>query len=773
MWSINNLLSEAEAAKERIASAMGQQKSPEKDSTDDKNTSTVTDQTHIGPTIAAIPTKNDEVMSSLKSTWTTFAKATQNVTQSAIQNIEREQTKIQARLFQKGPYKRDLSLPLDTESLRDAEVVYITDRLITMGHPAMQSAVDGDITPDRKLAAVAHLLQKRHGGKFMVWNLSELDYDYSVLDEQVMTFEFPGSPSPPLGLLMKILLSLESWLKADEKNVAVMHCLTGRGRTSTVMSSFLCWMGEAGFVDPNRALEYMAQCKKLDLETLTIPSQRRYVGYFSNMLDGVRPSQPPLVLKRIIMSEAPKFEKYQAIQRGNSDNDGSDDEGPSDPLADYAGKLGCAPYLQIFKGGKLVFTTAASKSFNQGKDDLPFCFPFEKSITFPVETVVQGDILIRCRHLTRKGQRVSMFRAAMHTGYIPPKVLRLRKSDIDGACSDKRYADDFFIDLVFEECSASMASKHLLSSPEQGDEDENEMKFSKDAKGDVHSEASLRRMGGTIAGSETSGAVTVTASAYDSMLHRDSRFWDVIAQRRNEKSTTTPSDHNSEAQVSSVFYGSTIGRRREFKDETSSSNKSKDGGDSGKFSVSSQQSALQSFTIGGELDFTLTDEKSPSSSVSEAAEDSHVEKKDDLMDALMAIDDELDDDDADEDAEDSDQNNDNVEVPSAVMTEEILFDAKPVSLADLENKDEADVLPKEADETSKKNDNDPCQPSAVEVVAAKIEEIDDSVNIDDLNIEDMETANIDTADGDDDFNFSDDDDDELADLEQFLMKAAE
>jgi len=309
MWSINNLLSEAEAAKERIASAMGQQKSPEKD-TDDKNTSTETDQTHIGPTIAAIPTKNDEVLSSLKSTWTNFAKATQNVTQSAIQNIEREQTKIQARLFQKGPYKRDLSLPLDTESLRDAEVVYITDRLITMGHPAMQSAVDGDITPDRKLAAVAHLLQKRHGGKFMVWNLSELDYDYSVLDEQVMTFEFPGSPSPPLGLLMKILLSLESWLKADEKNVAVMHCLTGRGRTSTVMSSFLCWMGEAGFVDPNRALEYMAQCKKLDLETLTIPSQRRYVGYFSNMLDGVRPSQPPLVLKRIIMSEAPKVRMY-------------------------------------------------------------------------------------------------------------------------------------------------------------------------------------------------------------------------------------------------------------------------------------------------------------------------------------------------------------------------------------------------------------------------------------------------------------------------------
>jgi protein-tyrosine phosphatase len=201
----------------------------------------------------------------------------------------------------------DLSLPLDSDSLRDAEVVYLTDRLITMGHPAMQSPTNGDITPNRKLASVAHLLKKRHGGKFMVWNLSELEYDYSQLQDQVMTFQFPGSPSPPLGLMLKILLSVESWLKADERNVAVMHCLTGRGRTSTVMAAFLCWMGEAGFEDdPNKALEYIAHCKRMESDALTIPSQRRYVSYFKNMMDGVRPNQPPILLKRIIMSEAPK-----------------------------------------------------------------------------------------------------------------------------------------------------------------------------------------------------------------------------------------------------------------------------------------------------------------------------------------------------------------------------------------------------------------------------------------------------------------------------------
>ena len=66
-------------------------------------------------------------------------------------------------------------------------------------------------------------------------------------------------------------------------------------------------MGEAGFEDdPNKALDYIAYCKRISADSLTIPSQRRYVNYFKNMMDGVRPSQPPILLKRIIMSEAPK-----------------------------------------------------------------------------------------------------------------------------------------------------------------------------------------------------------------------------------------------------------------------------------------------------------------------------------------------------------------------------------------------------------------------------------------------------------------------------------
>lgn len=62
--------------------------------------------------------------------------------------------------------------------------------------------------------------------------------------KKVLEFRFPGHPAPPLGMLFKMCTSIESWLLADPKNVAAVHCLTGRGRTSTVLACYLAWVGE-------------------------------------------------------------------------------------------------------------------------------------------------------------------------------------------------------------------------------------------------------------------------------------------------------------------------------------------------------------------------------------------------------------------------------------------------------------------------------------------------------------------------------------------------
>lgn len=106
---------------------------------------------------------------------------------------------------------------------------------------------------------------------------------------------------------------------------------------------------------------------------------------------------------------------------------------------------------------------------------------------------------------------------------------------------------------------------------------------------------------------------TVRASSYDVMLHRDSRFWEVIS-KRNEA-------HAKEEAVShDPMYGPTVGRRREF----GKAKKEEEEGEK------AQSPALQTFSIGNEFDFLPSDDPKPA-----AAKPPQPPKKDSLMEALM------------------------------------------------------------------------------------------------------------------------------------------
>lgn len=732
--------------------------------------------------------------------WTqNVVESTKHIVNETRETLEKEQARILQRGQGGGPYKRDPSLPLDVEALRDAEVVYITDRIVTLSHPYMQSTTDGDITPDRKLAAVGQLLQRRHGGRYMVWNLSEVEYESSVLDDQVLVYKFPGSPSPPLGLLLKLLLSMESWLKADERNVAVLHCLTGRGRTSTVLAAFLCWTGEAGFNDVNGALKYIARCKRVSVDALTIPSQVRYVSYFANMLDGVRPSQPPLLLKRIIMSEAPKFGKRVVDSSGEDSGDGVVGSGDSGSGGGGDALLGCAPYLQIFKAGSLVFTTAASVNYAQTKDDLPFVSDGDGPVSFVTEAVVQGDILLRCRHLTRSGQRVSMFRCAFHTGYVPPKVLRLTKAQLDGACGDKRFSDDFFLDLIFEPCDEATASKHLMSNQEKtgtnntatsGKDDNDE------AEGGAANEAAQRRSMGTV-----SNANTVSASAYDSMLHRDSRFWDVIAKRREENMKKLAEiekrgEEKDDSKKDMPLSGPTIGRRRVFPPKQSSStdapaDSAADGEhkgtkDSAKTKPNSMRSSMNAFSIGEEFGLGFESSK-PTPSSSEGSKPSDIpasppapKKPDALMEALMGLDEDGLEDDEEVDfistiPETIEASKESSELSKEAATTDAPSKPPAVETKSSGSDDEADSAVPKADDNdgdNKPSDDSDKSGSTGDLPSQSVQNESILSDLaDDLANLDVVDDGLDLDGGDfEDFGDFDEDDAELEDLENFLSQ---
>jgi tensin len=191
------------------------------------------------------------------------------------------------------------------------------------------------------------------------------------------------------------------------------------------------------------------------------------------------------------------------------------------------------------------------------------------------------------------------FRAAFHTGYVPPNVLRLTKSQLDGACSDQRYSDDFFLDLIFEKVDAETATKHLeeQEEDEEGKEDES---IGENKKG--------------------KGSPVIKASSYDTMLNGDSRFWDVIEARKKEH---TKKNNNN------PMWGPTIGKRRgegEKKKTIGSSTTDR------REDKTKERVQLEAFSIGHDFDFLLEE---PTPSLASTDKES---PKDSLMEALNALD---------------------------------------------------------------------------------------------------------------------------------------
>lgn len=387
---------------------------------------------------------------------------------------------------------------------KDLDLHYITENVISMAFP-YDYTKPGAVQGGNDIDLVSLFMRKKHGGHFMVWNVSEESYDYSKFAEQVLEYQFPGHPAPPLGLLFKICTSVESWLDADERNVAVVHCLTGKGRTAALVACILTWIGE--FSSPIEALQYVADRRGISVDYLTIPSQRRYVQYFSNMLDGVKPRSEPLLLRRVIINSIPIF---------GDNNLGENNKG-------------CCPYVQLFKNGRLIATavphvetdptgadTPGGEKQAQQRISLKWIRASEGSASFNVDIAVQGDILLRCRHADVSGARVSMFRAAFHTGYVPVGVLRLTKAQLDGTVNDSRFDEEFFMDLIFapiERAPPAPSADSAVAAPGVAPPQPQATGVPTD-----------------------SGLFIDPASSdkYELTLHRDTRFWEAVAARKSK-----------------------------------------------------------------------------------------------------------------------------------------------------------------------------------------------------------------------------------------------
>ncbi|NWZ04151.1 GAK kinase, partial [Agelaius phoeniceus] len=249
-------------------------------------------------------------------------------------------------------------------------------------------------------------------------------YFESLLYLTVSECGWPARRAPNLQNLYSICKNMHLWLKQDQKNVCIVHCLDGRAASAVVVCSFLCF---CRLFTTAEAAVYMFSMKRCPPGIW--PSHKRYIEYMCDMMaeEPIIPHSKPILVRSIVMTPVPLFSKQ---------------------------RNGCRPFCEVYVGDERVATT--SQEYDKMKE---FKIEDGKAV-IPLGITVQGDVLIVIYHarstlggrLQAKMASMKMFQIQFHTGFVPRNAttVKFAKYDLDACDIQEKYPDLFQVNLEVE-----------------------------------------------------------------------------------------------------------------------------------------------------------------------------------------------------------------------------------------------------------------------------------------------------------------------------------
>nr|XP_034354382.1 tensin-1 isoform X2 [Arvicanthis niloticus] len=336
---------------------------------------------------------------------------------SVPKNLEESGSMRVSPSVQPQPQPQPISLSRNTSVSRamddscELDLVYVTERIIAVSFPS--TANEENFRSN--LREVAQMLKSKHGGNYLLFNLSEQRPDITKLHAKVLEFGWPDLHTPALEKICSVCKAMDTWLNADPHNVVVLHNKGNRGRIGVVIAAYLHYSNISASAD--QALDRFAMKRFYEDKIVPIgqPSQRRYVHYFSGLLSGsIKMNNKPLFLHHVIMHGIPNFES----------------------------KGGCRPFLRIYQAMQPVYTSGIYNI--PGDSQASICITIEPGL------LLKGDILLKCYHKKfRSPARDVIFRVQFHTCAIHDLGVVFGKEDLDEAFKDDRFPDYGKVEFVF------------------------------------------------------------------------------------------------------------------------------------------------------------------------------------------------------------------------------------------------------------------------------------------------------------------------------------
>uniref|UniRef100_A0A8C9YMJ8 Cyclin-G-associated kinase n=1 Tax=Sander lucioperca TaxID=283035 RepID=A0A8C9YMJ8_SANLU len=302
----------------------------------------------------------------------------------------------------------------------DLDISYITSRIAVMSFPAegVESAIKNNIEDVRLF------LDSRHAGHYAVYNLSKRSYRPSRFHNRVSECNWQVRRAPNLRSLYSVCKNMHLWLKQDQRNICIVHCLDGRAVSAVAVCSFLCF---CRLFTTAEAAVYMFSMKRCPPGIA--PSHKRYIEYMCDMMaeEPIVPHSKPIIIRSIVMTPMPLFNKQ---------------------------RNGCRPFCEVYVGDERVLST--SQEYDKMRD-----FKMEDGrAEIPLNVTVQGDVLVVIYHarstlggrLQAKMASMKMFQIQFHTGFVPRNAttVKFAKYDLDACDIQEKYPDLFQVNLDIE-----------------------------------------------------------------------------------------------------------------------------------------------------------------------------------------------------------------------------------------------------------------------------------------------------------------------------------
>lgn len=208
----------------------------------------------------------------------------------------------------------------------DLDLAYILPNVIAMGYPA-----EGREAMYRNpMHEVVCFFDKYHKDQYRIYNLcSERSYPPNRFNGNFVRYPFDDHNAAPMELLMAICQDIHQYLSQNTRpelfgraalkcpldflhsgrgNVVSIHCKAGKGRTGLVICCYLMFCGCVRTAE--EALQVFGDRRTKDGKGVQIPSQKRYIKYFEQLLFNYHGCIPTsqLIIDSIILSTTPRFD---------------------------------------------------------------------------------------------------------------------------------------------------------------------------------------------------------------------------------------------------------------------------------------------------------------------------------------------------------------------------------------------------------------------------------------------------------------------------------